>query len=190
MLNMIKINLLPQELQKKNESFDKTSKKLFFLIPLFICAVLGVHAYLTISVLSLRYQFNNLKTTWDKLEPKRKVLEAFKKEYGTVAQDLQQIEKWNKERVSWSEKLNILSRKLPSGIWFNEISVSPKDFTLKGSVVSPLKQELSLINRFVSNLKAESVFFKDFKNLELGPLQRDVQSGYDIINFTLTGALK
>jgi hypothetical protein len=93
-------------------------------------------------------------------------------------------------KLNWSEKLNKLSLNLPSGIWFNELSVSKKDFILKGSVLSLQKEEMNLVNKFIDSLKKDMVFFKDFTRLELSSIQMKTVVGYDVFDFVLTGKLK
>lgn len=187
---MIKINLLPQDLQLKYRRVKIDSKSLLCLIPLGFCILIITHIYLGVINIAGNYQFDALNNKWKKLEPQRKLIESISKEYNLLSQDAKLIQEFTKQRISWAQNLNLLSIKLPAGVWFNEILVSNKEFILKGSVVSLVKQELNLINKFLSNLKDDNNFFKNFDKLELGPLQTRTIGGYDIIDFTLVGVLK
>jgi len=133
------------------------------------------------------YQLGSLNKKWEALMPERKLLE----EYGTGSESLSDddsvIRHLTKQRILWSEKLNKLSLGLPSGVWFNEITLSPKDVIIKGSVVSLQKEAINQINRFISFLKNDASFSKDFEKWELTSVQTRVVGGYDIEDFSLVG---
>jgi len=194
---MIEINLLPEELKAKPKS-PKTSfsgfsitREYFIYLPVLIFGILiCTHIYLTIVFLAKSQGLRILENKWKQLEPQRKTLEDFNKEYAIFTQDSQTIQQLTGQRVIWSEKLNKLSLNLPSGIWFNEISITSRDFTLRGSVVSLQQQEMDLIKKFIDNLKDDAVFFGNFTNLELSSMQRRIIGGYDILDFVLVGTLK
>jgi Tfp pilus assembly protein PilN len=131
-----------------------------------------------------------LNNKWQRLLPQRKMLEDFKKRYAVFSSDIGVIQQLVKQRVNWSEKLNKLSLDLPSGIWFNEVSISSKNFFLKCSAVSLQKAEMNLINKFMDNLKKEIDFINDFSNLELTSVQRRIIAGYEVVDFVLVGTLK
>jgi hypothetical protein len=187
---MIEINLLPQGLRPKKHSLEFEANGLFYIILLVFGILIVVHVCLVIASIIAGYQFRNLGDKWKKLEPERKIIESVKKEYTGLSKDTAAIQQFIKDRVIWAEKLNLLSSSLPSGIWFNEIRVSGKDFILKGSVFSLVKQELGQINKFLSNLKTDNDFFQDFLNLELGPVQKTIIGSYEVAEFTINGKLK
>ncbi len=190
---MIEINLLPQELQVKSKKSPETKvelKKFLIGIPAVFVLLIVIHIYLGAVNIALGVKFSEMDKKWKSSEPQRKQLDALKKEYNMLTQDSSTIAELNKVRINWAEKLNLLSVKLPQGVWFNDLQVINKDFILKGSVFSLAKQELTLINKFLSNLKENQGFFKDFQLLEMGTVQREVVGGYDILNFSLNGTLK
>jgi ligand-binding sensor protein len=94
------------------------------------------------------------------------------------------------KRITWADKLNKLSLYLPSGVWITDISVTSKDFILKGSVISLVKDELTLINTFLDRLKADKEFFINFENIELSSIERRGVGSYEVADFTLNGKLK
>lgn len=189
---MLEINLLPEELKVKNQRAEKESKYFVYLIiilPLFAIAILVNICLFSVGALKA-YQLSALNRKWDSLEPQRKTLQEFSKEYegdfsagGTIKQAINR-------RMNWAEKLNKLSLDLPVGIWFNEIIVSQKDFVLKGSVISLQKEELNLINKLIDNLKKDEGFFYGLNTLELTSIKKKALAGYDIVDFILTGSLK
>lgn len=186
---MIEINLLPQDLQKKTNAQAIGPGAFIYAVPVVFVILMLMHIYLALLSGSLNHKYNMLNHKWKGIESQRKQLEDEKKKYNLVSQDVLTLQGFTKGSLNWAEKLNLLSLKLPSGIWFNEIELAGKSFVLKGAVISLEKQELSLINKFLENLKSNSNFTNGFVKLELGPVKRDNIGGYDIINFTLEGVL-
>ncbi len=190
---MIEINLLPEELKTKTRKLGKVSiksKSFLYLFPLVFAVLILVHICLAAGAIVKISQFSILNNKWKKLQPQRELLNNLKKEYDVLASTAKLIEELNSRRNNWSEKLNQLSLNLPSGIWFNEITVSQKDFILKGSAVSLQKEEMSLINKFIESLKNNTAFTRGFNNLELSSVQRKSIAGYDVVDFILTVKLK
>jgi len=187
---MIEINLLPEELRarKIKSGFDR--KYLLLIIPLAAVILIVVHIYLTAMLVAKNYQAGVYAKKWKSLESDRNRLEKLKKESTVALQDVKAIQDIVAKRINWSEKLNKLSLSLPSGVWFNEVSVGEKDLVLKSSVISLQKGELNLINTFIEKLKSDRGFFDDFEGLELGNVQRRVLGGYEVVDFTLTGKIK
>jgi Tfp pilus assembly protein PilN len=136
------------------------------------------------------YQFSALDKKWKGMEPKRKILDDFNKEYAVYSQDEKLIKQFIEKRIDWSQKLNRLSLDLPSGIWFTDISGNPKELYIRGSVVSVERLEMSLIKKFIEALKADASFFKDFTSVDLGQLENKTVAGYDITEFNLKGVLR
>ena len=187
---MIEINLLPEELKTKTKKINIKSQYFLYLIPLAFGILIFMHLYLSAVGIIKNYQFSALNNKWKKLQPQREMLKNLSKEYEVLSADAKVIQQLNIRRLNWSEKLNKLSLDLPSGIWFNEIALSRKDFILKGSVISLQKQEMSLINKFIDNLKKDAAFFKDISDLELSSAQIKAIGGYDVFDFILTAKLK
>ncbi len=189
---MIEINLLPEELKPKTRKIGKVSiksKSFLYLFPLVFAVLILVHICLAAGAIVKISQFSILNNKWKKLQPQRELLNNLKKEYDVLASTAKLIEELNSRRNNWSEKLNRLSLDLPSGIWFNEITVSQKEFVLKASAVSLQKEEMSLINKFIESLKNNTAFTRGFNNLELSSVQRKSIVGYDVVDFILTAKL-
>jgi Tfp pilus assembly protein PilN len=191
---MIEINLLPAELRvahkSKKISIDFKPNKLLSFIPILVGLIVLIHIFLAIGEAVKASQYRTLKNKLLKLEPQRKELEDFNKEHTILLQDAQTIQQMIGQRIIWSQKLNRLSMDLPSGIWFSDLAVTQKDFTLLASAVSLNKEEMNIITKLIDNLKNDPVFIQDFNSLELNSVQRRGIGGYDVIDFILTGALK
>lgn len=188
---MIEINLAPEEFKiKVKKGSPSDAKKILYLIPLGITILLLAHICLGVINISLNSQYRVLKAKWNELEPQLKKWEASNKENLLLMAEDRVLQQLLKERIVWADKLNKLSLHLPSGIWFNEIVVLNKEFTLKAAVVSVAKDEMGLINKFLTSLKDDTGFSRIFKSLELGSIKTETVNNYDIISFSLTGAVK
>jgi len=187
---MIEINFLPHE--SKSKIKIEADKAVYIRYAILIGGGLLISAHLCLAITDVfkYYRFRVLDNKWIRLAPQRKAAEDFKKEYEVSSADAQQIQQLVSKRIIFSEKLNKLSLGLPSGVWFNELVFSSKDFILKGSVISLQKEELGLVNKFMDNLKKDAGFFNSFEGLELSSVQRRVIGSYEVIDFVLTGKLK
>ncbi len=188
---MIEINLIPEEFKiKVKKSSPADTKKILYLIPLGITILILAHICLGVINISLNSKYRVLKTKWQELQPQVKKWEASNKENLLLIEEDNIAQQLFKERIPWADKLNKLSLHLPSGIWFNEIVMLNKEFTLKAAVFSAAKEEMGVINKFLTSLKDDAGFFYIFKSLELGSIKRETVNNYDIISFSITGAVK
>lgn len=188
---MIEINLLPEEQKIKKVSDNQFNFILsFVIVALFIILIL-INIYVISFATIKNIQLSNLNKKWQALEPERKKVEELREQTGILSQDAKAIQQFIQKRISCSDKINKLSMLLPTGVWFNEISLNAnKDFVLKGSVVSLKKEEMSLINLFLTNLKQDKTFFGDFQALDLSSVQRRILGGYEVVDFVFTGSMK
>lgn len=191
---MIEINLLPEQLKaraaSRKEKVTIEVKYFVYLIPFALVFLLLVHIYLGVLLVAKHNQIASLNKKSQSLEPEKKQLEIFNKENALQTQDSSAIKAWLDERVVWSEKLAVLSKSLLPGIWFSELSITPKDFTLRASVVSLQKEEMHFVKKFIDNLKTDTAFFKDFFSLELSSVQSRTIGNFDVLDFTLNGTLR
>ena len=197
---MIEINLLPEELRNrvvkpvKAQSVRVGAKpglhQLILLIPLIFALLIMVHIVIVFLGVTRSSELNALKGKWEIMSTERKTLEDFNNEHTLYSGDSKDIQKLLNERIDWAEKLNRLSLILPSGIWFEAISVSGKAFSLHGKVVSLNKDEVSLLRNFIDDLKNRPNFIKNFDSLELSSIQKEAIGGYEVADFNLVGTLK
>jgi len=188
---MIEINLLPHDLRVSKEKKSYLSPKYFlYLIPPIAGVILFIHLLLGLLWLTKGFQLGLLERNWQRLAPQRESLEKFRQQYEFLSQDAVTAQQLLKERVEWSKKLNKISLDLPNGVWLNDISVSGKNVTIRGSSVSLKKEGIGLINRFMENLKKDEMFIKDFSNFELNSILVRNIGGYDTEEFVLSATLK
>lgn len=177
-------------MKKAGIGISMDTKYLIYLIPLALSILICAHVYLALLAAAKNSQLSRLNREWQAQEPQRKALEAFNKEYASVSEGARSMQQLTKQRINWAEKLNKLSLLLPSGVWFNEVSVSSSGFALDGSVVSLQKEEMNLIKGLIDNLKNDAGFFRDFNSLELNSVEKRALGGYEIADFAITGTLK
>ena len=199
---MIAINLLPEELRVKvkargpeqvivKSSTGFNPDQLFiYAIPALLGIFVLVHLYFAVLIIFKNNQLVSLNQKWLKMEPEKKVLDEFNKEFSPASGDASITQALTNQRTLWAQKLNKLSLNLVAGVWFNDISINSKNITIQGSVISLKKEEVSLINKLLDNLKADAEFSKDFSGFELSNIQKRNIEGYDVADFVFTGALK
>jgi len=199
---MIRINLLPEELKIKakfKSPEQETVKKVSVLLQdkVFIYIIVSVltlfilaHFYFVIISISKNSKLVSLNRKWLDSAAQKNELDEFNRQFSSGSQNISLLKELLARRILWAQKLNALSLDLPSGVWFNSIVINDKNITIQGSVISLQKQEVSLINKLLENLKADTGFSKNFFSLELSNVQKRVSGGYDISDFTLTGVLK
>lgn len=165
-------------------------KHYLLLIPL-VFGVL-ICAQLIVGILGIykAAQVRILNGKWQSLAAQKKTLEEFNSQYAVQSEDAQALQQLLRERIIWSEKLNRLSQDLPIGVWFRELSATPKELILRGAVVSLNKDELGLIKQLLDNLKNDPAFFRDFSSLELGSAEKTTLGSYEVTEFTLNANLR
>ena len=96
-----------------------------------------------------------------------------------------------KKRLSVTEELDIIPRVIPDGIWLQDYSFTNEDLktelNLKGvAYLGDDDKELKLINTFMSSLKENAAFAKNFKeisiiSIERSPIGKAMASSFVII---------
>ena len=175
---MIEINLLPEELRRKERL--KLPKE-FYIIALSILSFLIIlHATTGVMIKWKRYRVVKLTRRWTELTPLKKEIDIVKQELADLNQRVGGIDQLMIKRFLWSGKLNQLSDLIAPGIWLRELSLMPhvksKDLpptlTLKGSVISRHGEETAVVGKFMANLKNNKGFSGDFDKIELKSIQR------------------
>jgi len=193
---MITINLLPEEfkvsLKNEGAGFKFAFREIYFvyLLPALLCVLLCVHIFLVLFTVVKGTQLTVLSNKWAGLSVQRKELDAFMQTHAAFSQDALILAQLSSQRINWAEKLNKLSLNLPSGVWFIDLAINSREFILKGSVISLQKEEMGLIHKLLSSLQNDTEFANDFDNLELSSVQNRAVGGYEVADFTLTGAIK
>lgn len=199
---MIEINLLPEELKVKTKQkasehapvagvIGLTQDKIFiYALPAILIVFVLLHLYFGVLALAKGGHLAKLNRQWLDLSPQKKVFDEFNQRYSSASADASLTQGLISQRILWGQKLNKLSLDLPPGVWFNDLALNKQTVTVSGSVISLQKDELTLINKLLDNLKSEKNLYNDFVSLELSNVQKRTVGSYDVSDFVLTGVLK
>jgi Tfp pilus assembly protein PilN len=189
---MIEINLLSEEFKPKSQSLDTRQLRQVLLIgvPVLFGLLLLIHLYLGCLLFIKSVQYRSMNKKWAQQSSPRRKVEAWKSECKISSQQSEEIERLLKQRITIADKMQVLAQALPGGIWFNQLTLEGKLFSLKGSVVSLQEDQMRLLNSFLGRLKKEAGFFDDFSRLETGRITMRSLAGLSIMNFILEGELK
>lgn len=188
---MIIINLLPL-CQRKTERRINLSAN--FPYKAYLFAAIAVLLFLHFSLFSLavvkKIQIMRLSGAWSKMEPESK-------ESASVRRDIKELEARANtlrgifsRRASLTEILSGLGLSLPRGLWLESFSYGDEGLVIQGSVVSLEQNEMTLIGRFLQDLKNNKVFQAVFSKIELSSVQRRTVKTYDVVDFVFTGDFK
>ncbi len=190
---MIEINLLPQELHKENRAAgEKAGLTLSWriLAAVFIAVLMllfFLNGLLFFTIGAKRAQLSGLEQKWEQMLPAFKAFEQKKKIQESFSRDSRAVAALSAARMNWSVKLERLGEVIPGGVWFNTLTCSDKGLVLEASVFSP-GAEMELLNRFISDLKADETFPSGFSDIELGAVNRETAGGYEIMNFLVNAS--
>jgi len=214
---MIKLNLLPQGLQKKKGGMTTlmqlpaVSKLPLQIIYLYVGGSLAAVYTLVFSVqLAFSLYVRNLFGEWEKISPKQEEIRQLIKEYETLASRERAVQDLLGDKFLWSRKLQQLSESLVPGVWLQELSLeerarelpsggaagrlpsSTKErvLILSGSAVSPSGEEPAIVGRFVRSLKENRSFFGDFAEVEPGPVTRRPIGTIEVMDFKIICTFK
>lgn len=210
---MIKINLLPQEYQAKKSKKIEIPKIEF--LPVFfgvIGALVLLQCLLGSVVIYQKMTLKNINTRLKNLDPTKVAIEQMKKQISDANRRINAVEQLTQKRFLWAKKLNQLSDAIIAGIWLEnlyieektrqpEAAVAKPGTALKPLVQKPIKSYVlilkghamgtpeadgpAVVGKFMKSLKDNKEFFVDFKDIELGSIQKTNIKGVEVSNFTL-----
>ncbi|MFH1577872.1 MAG: hypothetical protein ABIC18_02215 [Candidatus Omnitrophota bacterium] len=188
---MIEINLLPEEFKqdKPRQSLLSQVQVFWYILPVVFALLLIIHLSLGGIYISKLLQYKAMEKKWVQLTPEHQKVQEWKKQHKISGQQTAEMNKLLEQRITISDKLQVLSKGLPNGIWLNSLDLKNEKFELKGSVVSLEKDQMRLLNRFISYLKEDARFFKDFSRFELGRVTMRTLGSFAIMDFILEGEL-
>ncbi|HQP92303.1 MAG TPA: PilN domain-containing protein [Candidatus Omnitrophota bacterium] len=189
---MITINLLPVAMRKaerKRVALPANFPYKIYLVG--IAAVLVCMHFLLFSLMIVKkIQTVSLRNSWSKIEPESKQTSSVKKEIKDLEAESAQIKTNIAREFSMTELLSSLSAAIPNGLWLESFSFGDKGMVVQGSVVSLQQNEMTLIGKFLQDLKNNKVFSKVFSKIDLSSVQRRTIKTYDVVDFILIGEIK
>lgn len=131
---MVEINLLPEELRKKEPRFKKIDLSGLNLqnLPVVHIAAYAIGALVAFHLILFsigsysKAVMGSLQKRYDELLPRKKEAEALSKQVDTMSKKVNAIDALMVKRFSWAKKLNALSDSVTPGIWLSELSYNEK----------------------------------------------------------------
>ena len=216
---LIRINLLPEEIKKKEPRFHKIDISSLGLnlqeLPILKIGGIAVGAIivLTIALFVLaahaRSSLDKVTKYYDTLWPKRQEAISLKSQVDTIIKKLVSIDALMVDRFRWADKLEALGDSMTPGIWLKELSYEEKPvetsvdkhkagqsgmmryLIMSGYASSKVEQEAALIGKFMKSLKDNKNFYSDFSDIELGTIKSESVAGQEeVMSFTITCRFK
>ena len=207
---MIEINLLPDDLRKKELMQFKLPewsklKPYVIAVGIFVGLQLLLTAfafYQKLEILAVRGQIAALKQ-------ENPALIAHKAETAAIEARMNKIEALTARKFYWASLLSNLSQTISKGVWLREMSVrdaagpaesaegagpggnSPKGRQLKllGSAIGA-GQETAFIGKYVKGLKENNRMIELFDQVEVSNIYQRKAGDYDVYDFELSCAFK
>lgn len=184
---MIIINLLPQEQRKIERKIVIPNLSYVFLG----LGVLVLVHFLFFSVfLMKKAQVGALSKTSFRVAPQSKDASLARDEMKKLETKVSERQKEMTRSVSLTELLSDLNIAVPRGMWLERFSFANTGFVIQGSVVSLAQSEMTIIGKFLQELKDNKSFSAPFSKIELTSVQRRTIRTYDVVDFVLTGEMK
>jgi len=192
---MIDINLIPAALRKNGKEKSTLAIKIPHEILLGVGAglvllIVTVHLILGVIWLVGIGQLTAHQMAWQKLAADKTALDAISDGSKDIKTRMNMLsEMTTKKSVLWSPKFNAISDALPRGLWLKNMALDNVGLSIEGSVVSKTRNEISNVGLFLSALKQDKDFIKDFSSLEVNSIQRNKANSVEVADFTVVAKL-
>lgn len=195
---MIDINLVPESLRKRRRN-ELLSGGVFNIPREVVVGIGGGILALMLLVDGLFFgvkvikffEYQHVKSKWQSIQPDKSVMDSIKQNLQEVQKEVKSIKDITEgQSSSWSQKLNSLSDSLPKGVWLRKITLTEKQLFIEGSTVSQGQSEIINVGSFVSNMKKDTEFMKDFESIEVDYIQSRKSEGPQVSDFTILAKLK
>lgn len=184
---MININLLPKNLRKVDRKVVLPTNAVFVSI---VVLLVILHLLLAVVWVYKKAQIVYLKRAWAQLDMQYKSSSAFKKEIQDLLAKIRNVETVVARQVSLTEVLSGLNAAVPKWLWLDRFNFSNQRLVIQGSVVSMTQNEMTIIGKFLQDLKSSKAISDSFPKIELTSVQRRLIRNYDVVDFVLTGEMK
>lgn len=194
---MIDINLIPPVLRKNSGnglsalSINIPQEILWGVLGGVVCLALMVHLVLGALWLTAEGHLSLDKLQWQKVVSDKSKLDGIYNQSRELKNKIRALSDITVNKiVAWSPKLNAISDAVPRGLWLRKMLLDKTSMTIEGSAVSKNHDEISNVGNFVSALKKNEVFMKDFASLEVNSIQRSKRNSIEVADFTIMAKLK
>ena len=191
---MIEINLLPEELRKK-----ETRVNPFAELPvkrgavIFVIAFFGLQALAAAGSFYLSMHFNWMKMEVTRLKEMNKKITSQKAATALIKKKIEKAAADTQRPFLWSSLLNALSDAVTKGVWLTKFSITNDGkmsyLGLEGSVVGK-GEETAYTGKFIKELKANPLFDGLFHEIELSTMNQKRIKDFDVYDFVIRCAFK
>ena len=193
---MVDINLIPAALRKhgKGNASSLTiniPKEILLNVTVGVILLMGtLHLLLGVVWLGGMGHLSSCRANWQKVLPDQILLGSMNKESGDLKKKIDVIaDMTTKKFVRWSSKFNTISDALPRGLWIRKMTLDKIGLVVEGSGVSKTQNEINNVGLFLSALKKNDDFMKDFSSLEVNSIQRETNT-IEVTDFTVMAKVK
>lgn len=185
---MIEINLLPEELRKK-ESFKfnipKEGLKNSFTV-LLPAGIVFIHIFIQGIIITKGLMLKQAEGAFRAVGPQKKQLDEMEFQIQKIKALDEFFLRSASQRLITAQKLNIISDVLPPELWLTELSVSKDIWEIKGGSVSAAAQDMANIRKFLNALKTNKQISGSLSSLELVSVQRNKLGPTEVVDFTIS----
>ena len=155
-----------------------------------ILLLLTTHVFLGVEWFLGRNHLSVYDAKWQKVLPDRRLLDSINTDTADLKKKINILTDMTiKKSVLWSPKFNAISDDIPKGLWIRRMLLDKTGLTLEGSVVSKNESEINKVGLFLSALKLNDRFMKDFSSLEVNSIQRSKDNAVEVADFTVMAKL-
>ena len=191
---MIEINLLPEELRKKEERVNLLAE-----LPIKRGAIVSVIVFFglqllaTIGAFYLSAHFNWMKVEIARLKESNKGISSQKTLTTLIKKKIEKGDSITKRPFLWSSFLNALSDSVTKGVWLRKFSIADDGkvnrLRLEGSVVGK-GEETAYTGKFIKELKGNPFFNELFDEIELSTINQNRIKDFDVYEFVILCTFK
>lgn len=207
---MIEINLLPDELAKKNPRFLGVNfrapgiKNLPMLgiaiTTIIILAAMQLALFFVKSV--LKSELASVTAKSSAISPQKREAEELKVKVADINKRSGAIDELVARRFSWARKIGALSDCVTPGIWFSELyyderpiagivkPAMPGALVISGYASGVGDRGMTLIGKLIKSLQDNKDFYSDITNVGLVSTKSDKAGNQDVISFRITCTFK
>ena len=196
-MNMIRVNFIPQELRKGRDHFWQDglgSLAREVILGVFIAVagfLLLLHAVLAGVALVKVAQHTILQVRWSSLGPEKKVLDDITNETKALQTRMNVLKViTSSQGIVWARLMNEVSDRVPKGVWIREMRFERGLLVIDGSAVSKARNEMIIVNNFVSALKECPELKAGFISMDVDSIERRGNTALSIADFSLKAKRK
>ena len=184
---MLIINLLPKSLRRTERKIVLPYKAYVLMT---VAVVVGLHLLLLSAAGIKKVHVMSLRHNWGRLAPQSKEYLARRNEIIAAESEIASLKTFLERPFSLTEMLSVMAGAVPSGLWLDRLSLSPESIVIQGSVVSLTQNEMTIIGKFLQEIRVHRTFSAAFEKIDLNSVQRRTVKSYDVVDFVLVGERK